>query len=73
MISRSGRSSARRRALARPVTPAPITAQATNYEAAKLGFLSRYLIGSTLSGSFTRVLDDEELASLGSLKEWGIL
>ncbi len=46
---------------------------ATNYEAAKLGFLSRYLIGSTLSGSFTRVLDDEELASLGSLKEWGIL
>ncbi len=46
---------------------------ATNYEAAKLGFLNRYLIGSTLSGSFTRVLDDEELASLGSLKEWGIL
>ena len=46
---------------------------ATNYEAAKLGFLSRYLIGSTLSGSFTRVLSDEELAGLGSLKEWGIL
>ncbi len=46
---------------------------AANYEAAKLGFLNRYLIGSTLSGSFTRVLDDEELASLGSLKEWGIL
>jgi len=46
---------------------------ATNYEAAKLGFLRRYLIGSTLSGSFTRVLDDDELASLGSLREWGIL
>jgi glycine/D-amino acid oxidase-like deaminating enzyme len=46
---------------------------AANYEAANLGFLRRYLIGSTLSGSFTRVLDDEELASLGSLKEWGIL
>ena len=46
---------------------------ATNYEAAKLGFLSRYLIGSTLSGSVTRVLGDDELASLGSLKEWGVL
>ena len=46
---------------------------AANHEAAKLGYLNRYLIGSTLSGSFTRVLDDEELASLGSLKEWGIL
>ncbi len=46
---------------------------ATNYEAAKLGFLRRYLIGSTLSGSFTRALNDEELASLGSQKEWGIL
>ncbi len=46
---------------------------ATNYEAAKLGFLRRYLIGSTLSGSFTRVLGDDELASLGSLREWGIL
>ncbi|MFP6728801.1 MAG: FAD-binding oxidoreductase [Alphaproteobacteria bacterium] len=46
---------------------------ATNYEATKLGFLNRYLVGSTLSGSFTRVLTDDELASLGSLKEWGIL
>ncbi|MHA1600762.1 MAG: NAD(P)/FAD-dependent oxidoreductase [Alphaproteobacteria bacterium] len=46
---------------------------AVNYEAAKLGFLRRYLIGSTLSGSFTRVLNDEEFASLGSQKEWGIL
>jgi glycine/D-amino acid oxidase-like deaminating enzyme len=46
---------------------------ATNYEAAKLGFLSRYLVGIALSGSFTRVLADDELANLGSLKEWGIL
>jgi glycine/D-amino acid oxidase-like deaminating enzyme len=46
---------------------------ATNYEVAKLGFLRRYLIGSTLSGSFTRALNDEELASLGSQREWGIL
>jgi glycine/D-amino acid oxidase-like deaminating enzyme len=46
---------------------------AANNEAAKLGYLNRYLIGSTLSGSFTRVLTDDELASLGSLKEWGIL
>jgi glycine/D-amino acid oxidase-like deaminating enzyme len=46
---------------------------ATNYEAAKLGFLRRYLIGSTLSGSFTRVLNDDELACMGSLSEWGIL
>jgi len=46
---------------------------ATNYEAAKLGFLRRRLIGSTLSGSFTRALTDEELAGLGSLSEWGSL
>ncbi len=46
---------------------------ATNYEVAKLGFLRRHMIGSTLSGSFTRVLTNEELASLGSLSEWGVL
>jgi glycine/D-amino acid oxidase-like deaminating enzyme len=46
---------------------------AANYEAAKLGFLRRRLIGSTLSGSFTRILSNDELASLGSLKEWGVL
>ncbi len=46
---------------------------AVNHEAAKLGFLRRYLIGSTLSGSFTRALNDEEVASLGCLKEWGLL
>ena len=46
---------------------------AVNYEAGKLGFLRRRLIGSTLSGSFTRVLTDEELASLGSLEQWGAL
>ena len=46
---------------------------ATNYEAPKLGFLRRRLIGSTLSGSFTRVLTEQELASLGSHKDWGII
>jgi len=46
---------------------------AANYEAPKLGFLRRYLVGSTLSGSFTRALDDDELACLGSEMEWGVL
>jgi glycine/D-amino acid oxidase-like deaminating enzyme len=46
---------------------------ATNYEAAKLGYLRRYLLGVTLSGSFTRTLSDSELASLGDLGEWGVL
>ena len=46
---------------------------AVNYESAKLGYLRRYMLGSTLSGSFTRVLTDEELATLGSLKQWGVL
>ena len=46
---------------------------ATNYEAPKLGFIKRHIIGSTLSGSFTRKLTEEELNSLGSLKKWGVL
>ncbi len=46
---------------------------ASNYEVAKLGFLRRYVVGSTLSGSFTRVLTDEEVAGVGSQKEWGTL
>ncbi len=46
---------------------------AMNYESSTLGFLRPYLIGSTLSGSFTRVLNKKELASLGSQKEWGVL
>ena len=46
---------------------------ATNYEIARLGFLGNYLVGSTLSGSFTRVLSEAELASLGSLSQWGAL
>jgi glycine/D-amino acid oxidase-like deaminating enzyme len=46
---------------------------ATSYEAVKLGILRRYLVGSTLSGSFTRVLTDAELASLGALDQWGVL
>jgi len=46
---------------------------AMNYEASTLGFLRSYIVGSTLSGSFTRVLNKQELASLGSETEWGIL
>ncbi len=46
---------------------------AMNYEASTLGFLRPYIIGSTLSGSFTRVLTQAELASLGSIMEWGAL
>ncbi len=46
---------------------------AVNYEAGKLGLLRRRLTGSTLAGSFTRVLETDERASLGSLAEWGIL
>ncbi len=46
---------------------------ATNYEAPKLGFLRRHVIGSTLSGSFTRVLNTQELDSLGSKRQWGVL
>ncbi|MFD2207520.1 NAD(P)/FAD-dependent oxidoreductase [Kiloniella antarctica] len=46
---------------------------ATNYEAPKLGFIKRHVIGSTLSGSFTRKLTEEELNSLGRLKKWGVL
>ncbi len=46
---------------------------AANYEMGKLGFLRRYMLGSTLSGSFTRLLTPEERAALGSLPEWGVL
>ena len=46
---------------------------AVNYEAAKLGFLRNKLVGSTLSGSFSRKLSNEELATLGTLKQWGVL
>lgn len=46
---------------------------ATNYEVSKLGILNRYLAGITLSGSFTRVLTSDEVASLGTLHQWGVL
>lgn len=46
---------------------------ATNYEAPALGLLNRYLTASTLSGSFTRVLNKQELQSLGSKRQWGVL
>lgn len=46
---------------------------ATNYEVRALGFLKGRILGSTLSGSFTRILNDEERVSLGQLKDWGAL
>ncbi len=46
---------------------------AMNHEVVGLGFLRNNIVGSTLSGSFTRVLSPSELASLGSEKEWGVL
>jgi len=46
---------------------------ATNYEAPKIGFLKRRVLGSTLSGSFTRILTPQELATLGSHESWGII
>ncbi|MCP4471132.1 MAG: FAD-dependent oxidoreductase [Gammaproteobacteria bacterium] len=46
---------------------------ATNYEAPALGLLRRYIVGSTLAGSFTRVLTEAERAGLGNLKEWGAI
>ncbi len=46
---------------------------ATNYEIAKLGVLRHRMIGTTLSGSFTRQLSNQEMSSLGTLRQWGIL
>jgi glycine/D-amino acid oxidase-like deaminating enzyme len=46
---------------------------AINYEAPSLGFLRSSILGSTLAGSFTRVLSNPERASLGTLSEWGAL
>jgi glycine/D-amino acid oxidase-like deaminating enzyme len=46
---------------------------AMNFESGRLGFLQSYLVGSTLAGSFTRQLTPAELASLGSLSEWGAI
>ena len=45
----------------------------TNFEATKIGLNKRHILGSTLSGSFTRKLTKAELDSLGSLKQWGVL
>ncbi|MEH6457780.1 MAG: FAD-dependent oxidoreductase [Cocleimonas sp.] len=44
-----------------------------NFESAKIGLNKSHILGSTLSGSFTRKLTQEELDSLGSLKQWGAL
>ena len=45
----------------------------TNFEAQQLGYLKNAVVGSTLAGSFTRQLSDEERASLGSIEQWGLL
>ncbi len=46
---------------------------ATNYEAPKLGYLRRRISATTLAGSFTRKLTEEEISSLGSRRDWGLL
>ena len=46
---------------------------AVNHEAGKLGYLGNRLIGSTLAASITRVLNGDEMESLGVKKQWGIL
>jgi glycine/D-amino acid oxidase-like deaminating enzyme len=46
---------------------------ATNYEAAQLGYLRGRILGSSLAGSFTRVLSSDEVSTLGNLKDWGVL
>ena len=46
---------------------------AVNYEATALGFLRGRIIGSTLAGSFTRRLGDDERARLGTLTDWGAI
>lgn len=46
---------------------------ACNYEMPGLGFLRNRIAATTLSGSFTRPLTDDEMASMGSLASWGIL
>lgn len=44
-----------------------------NFEAQRLGFMRHAVVGSTLAGSFTRQLSEEERASLGALSEWGLM
>ena len=46
---------------------------ATNHETAQLGYLRGRILGSSLAGSFTRVLSADEGSTLGSLKDWGVL
>ncbi|MGE4570774.1 MAG: FAD-binding oxidoreductase [Gammaproteobacteria bacterium] len=46
---------------------------ACNYEMTKLGINKHKILGVTLTGSFTRVLTEEELSSLGSVRSWGVM
>ena len=44
-----------------------------NFEATHLGLIRARILGSTLSGSFTRQLTRSELDSLGHQQQWGVL
>jgi glycine/D-amino acid oxidase-like deaminating enzyme len=46
---------------------------ACNYEMTRLGINNHKLLGVTLTGSFTRVLTEEELDGLGSVRSWGVM
>ena len=46
---------------------------ATNFETPSPGLTRGRIVGSTLAGSFTRVLTDDERAALGSLPDWGAI
>ncbi len=46
---------------------------ACNYETPGLGHLRNRIAATTLSGSFTRPLSDDELASMGTQRSWGVL
>jgi len=62
----------------RVITPgATISAKriilATNFACVNLRFMRARITASTLSGSFTRPLSDDEMASLGTRAQWGVL
>ncbi len=44
-----------------------------NYEMAKLGINKHKIMGVTLTGSFTRVMSERELRSLGNVRSWGVM
>jgi glycine/D-amino acid oxidase-like deaminating enzyme len=46
---------------------------ACNYEMTRVGINKHKILGVTLTGSFTRVLTEEELDGLGSVRSWGVM